>query len=96
MKPWLRPVLLDISDEAGHYRISGIPPGRYYLGVNIQSTPATSYRSTPDRDRTVPIMAKAEASVQRFDLQVPRKLSLITIEGVIKTAEGKPPLAQAR
>jgi hypothetical protein len=36
---WMQPAIPGISDESGHYAIDGIPPGEYYLGVNILSTP---------------------------------------------------------
>jgi len=100
LKRSLQPVLLDISDQDGHYEINGIPPGNYYLGVNINSTPTkehpyptTYYPNTPDRNLAMRI-GVVGASVQEYDLRVPRRLSLVTVHGKIQTAEGKSPLPQ--
>ena len=92
------PVLLDVSDENGHYAIDGIPPGEFYLGVNILSTPtkehpypSTYYPNTPDLGQAMPIVVVMGPSVQSFDLRVPPKLALVTIRGRIQNADGKPP-----
>jgi hypothetical protein len=94
------PVLLDVSDKNGNYAIDGIPPGDYYLGVNIESTPTkehpylkTYYPNTPDIDRAQRITVVIGASVLDLDLRVPGKLPLVTMHGIIRNADGKPPLA---
>lgn len=96
-----QPILLDISDEDGHYAIDGIPPGDYYLGVNIKSTPtkehpyaSTYYPNTPNRREAMRIGVVTGAAVQEFDLRVPNRLPLVTIRGRVQTADGKPPLPQ--
>jgi len=68
-------VRLDVSDEAGHYTIDEIPPGDYYLGVNIRSAPVkehpyprTFYPNTPDVRRAVKISVGVGEGVQNFDL----------------------------
>jgi hypothetical protein len=101
LKRWEQPVLLGISDGNGNYTVDGIPPGDYYLGVNVGSTPTKKspyasayYPNTPDLRQAMPISITTGASVQNFDLRVPRKLSLVTIRGRIQTADGKPPLLQ--
>jgi len=101
LKRWEQPVLLDISDEDGHYTIDGIPPGDYYLGVNIKSTPTkehpyarTYYPNTPNLREAVRISVVTGAAVQEFDLRVPNRLPLVTIRGRVRTADGKPPLPQ--
>lgn len=97
LKRWQQPVLLDESDENGRYVIDGIPPGEYYLGVNIASTPtkdhpypSTYYPRTSDK-RLAMRISIVGASVQAFDLRLPQKLALITIHGRVQTPDGKPP-----
>lgn len=101
LERWERPVLLDESNESGHYTIDGIPPGDYYLGINISSTPTkehpypkTYYPNTPDLRQAMRISFVIGASVQDFDLRVPTKLALITLHGRIQNIDGKPPLLQ--
>jgi hypothetical protein len=94
-----QPILLDISDEGGHYTIAAIPPGDYYLGVNIKSTPtreqpypSTYYPNTPNLREAVRIDVVTGAAVQEFDLRIPNRLPLVTIRGKVQTTDGKPPL----
>ena len=98
LERWKQPILLAESDEEGRYIIDDIPPGEYYLGINIKSTPTkehpfspTYYPNTQERSQATPIIAGSAASVQEFDLQAPGKLPLVTIHGKIKRADGKPP-----
>jgi hypothetical protein len=94
----LQSVVLDFSDEDGHYTLHGVPPGDYYLGVNIASIPtnehphpATYYPNTPDPRQTTEISVGKEASVQSFDLQLPPQLPLVTIRGRVQIAGGQFP-----
>ena len=96
---WMQPAIPTISDESGHYAIDGIPPGEYYLGVNILSTPTKEqpypklyYPNTPDLKMAVPIRVQQSASVQEFNLQIRPRLPLIKLHGRIQTKAGKPPL----
>jgi hypothetical protein len=47
LERWEKPVLLDESDENGHYAIDGAPSGEYYLGVNIGFTPTHANKGSP-------------------------------------------------
>jgi hypothetical protein len=97
LKRWEQPVLLGESDENGRYVIDGIPLGEYYLGVNIVSTPtmdhpypSTYYPATPDK-RLAMRVSVLGPSIQEFDLRLPETLPIITIRGLIHTADGMPP-----
>lgn len=99
LERWKQPILLAESDEEGQYVIDEIPPGEYYLGINIKSTPTkehpfgpTYYPDTHERSQATAIIIGSAASVQEFDLRAPEKLPLVTIRGTIKRADGKPPL----
>jgi hypothetical protein len=98
LERWKYPILLDMTDENGHYSIEGIPPGDYFLGINITSTPtkeqpfaSTYYPGTQDRQKATRISFFSGASVQELDLQTPRRLRLVTIRGRLHTADGKAP-----
>ena len=101
LKRWEQPVLLSVSDQEGQYFIAGIPPGNYYLGVNIDSAPkkehpypSTYYPNTPDIKRATQIAFGIGPSAYEFDLRLPGKLSLVKIEGRIVNADGTPPQPQ--
>jgi hypothetical protein len=98
LKVWERPVLLDVSREDGRYAIDGIPPGEFYLGVNIENAPTkespypvTYYPGTPDVGLATRIHFVPGASVQDFGLTVSGKLPLIEIHGRIVDLNGNPP-----
>jgi len=98
LKQWEQTVLLDVSDESGHYTINGIPPGDYYLGINIRSTPtkeypypSTYYPNTSEVRQAMQIGIVIGASVLDYDLRVPPRLPLVTLRGRIQNADGKPP-----
>lgn len=100
LKPWERPILLGTSDNTGRYTIDGIPPGEYYLGVNIGNAPtkeypypSTYYPGTGDVGEATRIIVDAGVSVRDFDFRVPGKLPLIKIRGRILDANGNPPPA---
>ena len=97
-KRWENPILLAESDERGFYTIDGIPPGDYYLGINIESTPtkdhpysSTYYPDTQDMRTAIPIAFFAGASVRSYDLTAPRKLKVIRVRGRISDTAGLPP-----
>lgn len=103
LKRWQKPVLLDISTEDGTYVIGGIPPGDYYLGVNIGSTPTrehpyatTYYPNTSNAGEAMTVAVIIGASEQEFDLRVSEKLPIIEVQGRVLNADGKPPILEDR
>ncbi len=97
LERWEQPILLGLSDELGHYVVHGIPPGEYYLGVSINSTPTKDnpyppnyYPNTSDVKSAARIRFDQGASFQELDLSVPRKLLVITVHGRVLGAGGAP------
>jgi hypothetical protein len=97
-KRWENPILLAESDERGFYTIDGIPPGDYYLGINIENTPTkdhpyapTYYPNTRDVKTAVPIAFFTGGSVLSYDLIAPPKLKMVRVRGRISDAAGYPP-----
>ena len=103
LKRWEQPVLLAVSGADGSYVIDGIPPGEYYLGINIKSTPTkdhpfppTYYPNTTDIKQATPLFVGVGATVREFELRVADKLPLVVIEGRVLNAAGQPPSARDR
>jgi hypothetical protein len=97
-KPWENPILLGVSDEKGLYAIDGIPPGEYYLGINISHTPTkeypyapTYYPNTPEKGGAIPVAISTGAAVHSYDLTAPAKLKVVRVRGRITDAAGLPP-----
>lgn len=96
---WQNPVLLDVSDKNGLYAIDSIPPGEYYLGINISHTPTKEhpyapnyYPNTPDKGGAAPVPISIGAAVHSYDLTAPPKLKVVSVRGRIADASGAPPL----
>jgi len=97
LKSWEKPTLLDVSDEQGHYSITGIPPGEYLLGINIKSTPTKEYpfpptyypnAAVPDEAKTVKF--NQSVSVQDLDLHIPYRLAIVKLHGRVLNVDGRP------
>jgi hypothetical protein len=93
LDPWLQ----SVSDAQGHYAIDGIPPGDYYLGVNIRSVPTREHPFAPmyfpgtvNVKEAFPISIVDKAYTQTLDLRGSRRLQVITVRGRVFTADGHP------
>lgn len=95
---WQMPVLLAISEDDGSYVIDGIPPGDYFLGVNIAHVPTKRFPYPPSyytgaegstKPRTVHVGAAPAA--QEFNITAGDRLPIITLRGRLLSTEGKPP-----
>lgn len=89
------------STEDGSYAIDGIPPGQYYLGINLRDSPTKEhphprlfFPNTTDRTQAVEITIVTGATTQQFDLRTEDPLPLITVMGRIVKLDGKVPTAQ--
>jgi hypothetical protein len=98
---WREPRLLTLTDEQGRYAINGIPPGDYYLGININSTPtkqrpyaATYYPNTPDIAQALQIVLAPGPLTYDLDLRLPGRLPLVTIQGRVLNPDGSPPRSE--
>ena len=98
-----QPILLDVSNEEGRYEINGVPPGEYFLGTNVKSTPTKShpyprvfYPGVSDSKEAIVVTVGQAAATRNYDLRVPGKLALIEIQGRILKADGNPPSPEDR
>jgi hypothetical protein len=103
LKRYEQPVLIDFSDSSGHFRIGGVAPGEYLVGVNILSSPVkdnpwprTFYPATADINQAFHLTIDQTASSRQIEIRVPGRLSIVTIRGRILRADGKPPTADDR
>ncbi len=98
-----QPILLGVSDDEGRYEINAVPPGEYFLGTNVKSTP-TKYHPYPrvfypgvsDSKEAIVVIVGQAAATRDYDLRVPGKLPLIEIQGRILKADGNPPSPEDR
>lgn len=86
-----------ITDERGFYKIEGLRPGSFYIGVNIRHHPeisapypATFYPGVAMADQARVISLAHEQSLQSIDLQLPPKLIEREITGRIVWPNGSP------
>jgi len=98
LERWHEPILLAQTDDQGRYAIDGIPPGDYYLGVNIRSAPikqrpypSTYYPNTADITQALQIAFALDPLTYDLNLRLPSKLPLVTIQGRVLNPDGKPP-----
>lgn len=86
-----------ITDDRGFYKIEGLRPGGFYIGVNIRHHPeisapypATFYPGVAMVDQARVISLGHEQSLQSIDLQLPPKLIEREITGRIVWPNGSP------
>jgi hypothetical protein len=61
------PVSTTLTDNQGHYRLTNIPPGRYFIVSGV-----TYYPSTADADRAVVVMVGPNSTTENLDFQLQR------------------------
>src|SRR5262245_8175377 len=63
------PVSTSLTDNQGRYRLTNLPPGRYYIMAGI-----SYYPSTLDPDRATAITVTPDANMANMDFQLQRPL----------------------
>lgn len=90
------------TDDEGDFRIIGLPPGRYLLGVNITdsftfgrlvpSYPMTFYPGVPERSQAQEISLGASAKVEGLILSIDGPEETRSISGTVFDADSREPL----
>ncbi|HVX66487.1 MAG TPA: carboxypeptidase-like regulatory domain-containing protein [Bryobacteraceae bacterium] len=91
------PNMFAISDAKGRYELKHVPPGVYYLGVNLDrpETPTVPfarvfYPGTRDKEMARTIEIGEHESVVEADLPLPPAETEVTMSGVVLYPDGKP------
>jgi hypothetical protein len=92
------PILEARSGENGFYSIQGVPPGEFYLGISLTTTPtkespyaAAYYPDSKDAQGASPIVLPEGPTVRTYDLIAPAKLKLVRVRGKVSNAMGQRP-----
>jgi len=85
------------ADETGRYELKSIPPGRYYLGIRLDSIrdpdfpyPRTYYPSVQETAKAEVIEISEGERLKNHDIHLPQPLAERTIEGVVAWPDGQP------
>jgi hypothetical protein len=85
------------TNDAGHFLIEGLPPGRYLIGVNLRTEPSafaswprTFHPGTSDRERATVVDLGLGQRTDIGILSLPAKLEKVTVSGIVVDAAGKP------
>jgi hypothetical protein len=88
---------IEKTDKEGKYHFKEIPPGRYYLGINLDEQPRgdspyprTYFPGILDRDKATVIVLGEGEKVTGYNIQLPPALAVTTIEGVFVWSDGRP------
>ncbi len=87
----------DLTEEDGTYRITGIPSGRYLLGINITEPPSTKvpyprtyYPDAPVRFQAKAIQIGVEQKLTNYDFHLPAPFPERPIEVTVQWSDGRP------
>ena len=85
------------ADEHGKFEITEIPPGRYLLGININSNPdeavphpPTWYPGVPDKSKGTIIEIGPGEKLEGYTIKLSRKLTRRVIKGAVFWPDGRP------
>jgi len=85
------------TDLDGHYEMSVVRAGQYYLGINLNHTPTLDtpyprwyYPGTEDPALATGIDFSGKPEVRTYDFALPDRQPERTIEGVVLKADGQP------
>ena len=84
-----------LTDSSGRYHIGQLPPGQYFVGINVASSPCASQPFPPtyyhpngaDTVATIIRLSLGERK-SGLDLHLPHKLRLFPIEGFVRYSNG--------
>lgn len=83
--------------EDGEFRFDFIPPGRYYLGINLipdssdfPAVPSTFYPGALSRDTASIVEIGQDQQLSGYDIRLPDSVRLRTVEGVVLRNDGTP------
>jgi hypothetical protein len=87
----------EYTDQDGRYKFQELPPGKYYLGVNIDEEPRgswpypkTYFPGTPDQDKATVIVIEEGEKLTEYSISLPQALPITTIEGAFLWSDGSP------
>ena len=85
------------TNRDGRYTIRGVPPGKYYVGVNLiheprgrQPFPPTFYPGVTDRSQARKIEMKLGDARDSTDILMQQQYAVKKIEGILKYSDGSP------
>lgn len=85
------------TDNQGRYSFQNIPPDRYFLGFNLvyptrtdYPYPRTYFPGTPNRIHATIITLRDGEQLTGFDLPLPPRIAVRTVEGVLLWSDGSP------
>jgi uncharacterized protein (DUF2141 family) len=101
----LRSARATVTNDAGQYRLSGLPPGDYYVAALEMATPTavtfeptgyatTYYPGTTDEQQAQPVRLALGQEVANLDVPV-LSVRTATVSGQVVSADGKPLSFQA-
>jgi hypothetical protein len=91
------PTMFAVSDAQGRYELKHVPPGVYYLGVNLDRPESALvpyarvfYPGTRDPEAAHTIEIGEHESVVEADLPLPPPETEVTVSGVVLDSDGRP------
>lgn len=85
------------TDEKGYYEFFGIPPGEYYLGINLDTRPNKEfpyprlyYPSSGDIEGATPVLLGRGQKLSGYDLILPSKVRELEFRGTVVDEDGRP------
>ena len=91
---------LERTDKEGRYQLSGVPPGRYLIAVNLNrypqphdptnAYPRTFYPGVPQQSQAEAVTLGAGEAVKDRDFVLPARRAECVVEGAVVWDDGQP------
>jgi hypothetical protein len=88
--------VLKITDEQGQFEIKELPPGNYFIGINIDSQPSgqapfpgTFYPGVSTRSQATTLTLAEGEKISNLTLRLPARLATRVIEGTLVYSDGQ-------